>query len=155
MIVLNAHSQQQGRRTLPMKAAVYGLAAGLLSALSAVNAAPPSLPAPAPAAATAPQALPAKAAVAAITSIDFKRGDGGSGKLILQFDKDGAMPDMRASDAGVVVDIGNVTVPAHLQRILNVSDFATPEASVPGMSQCSQPCVCEIMVTELPVPPTG
>ena len=52
MIVLNAHSQQQGRRTLPMKAAVYGLAAGLLSALSAVNAAPPSLPAPAPAAAT-------------------------------------------------------------------------------------------------------
>ena len=126
MIVLNAHSQQQGRRTLPMKAAVYGLAAGLLSALSAVNAAPPSLPAPAPAAATAPQALPAKAAVAAITSIDFKRGDGGSGKLILQFDKDGAMPDMRASDAGVVVDIGNVTVPAHLQRILNVSDFATP-----------------------------
>ena len=105
MIVLNAHSQQQGRRTLPMKAAVYGLAAGLLSALSAVNAAPPSLPAPAPAAATAPQALPAKAAVAAITSIDFKRGDGGSGKLILQFDKDGAMPDMRASDAGIAAGL--------------------------------------------------
>jgi type IV pilus assembly protein PilQ len=130
MIVLNAHSQQQGRRKMPMKAAVYGLAAGLLSALSAVNAAPPSLPAPAPATATAPQAPPASAAAAAITSIDFKRGDGGSGKLILQFDKDGATPDMRASDAGVVVDIGNVTVPAHLQRILNVSDFATPVQQV-------------------------
>ena len=130
MIVLNAHSQQQGRRTLPMKAAMYGLAAGLLSALSVVNAAPPSPPVSAPAVVTAPQAPPANAALASITSIDFKRGDGGSGKLILHFDKDGAMPDMRTSEAGVVVDIGNVTVPAHLQRMLNVSDFATPVQQV-------------------------
>lgn len=130
MIVLNAHSQQQGRRTLPMKAAMYGLAAGLLSALSVVNAAPPSPPASAPAVAAVPQTPQVGAAVASITSIDFKRGDGGSGKLILHFDKDGATPDMRASDAGVVVDIGNVTVPAHLQRMLNVSDFATPVQQV-------------------------
>ncbi|MEQ1514668.1 MAG: type IV pilus secretin PilQ family protein [Lysobacteraceae bacterium] len=113
-----------------MKAAVYGLAAGLLSALSAVNAAPPSPPASAPAVAAVPQTPQVGAAVASITSIDFKRGDGGSGKLILHFDKDGATPDMRASDAGVVVDIGNVTVPAHLQRMLNVSDFATPVQQV-------------------------
>ena len=32
--------------------------------------------------------------------------------------------------------------------------LTTPEASVPGMSQCSQPWVWEIMATELPVPPT-
>jgi type IV pilus assembly protein PilQ len=122
MIVLNAHSQQQGRRTKPMKAAFFGLAAGLLSALSAVNAAPPAAPAVAPA-----QQMPA---VASVTSIDFKRGDGGSGKLILRFDGDGAMPDMRANDNGVVVDIGNVTIPAHLQRTLNVTDFATPAQQV-------------------------
>jgi type IV pilus assembly protein PilQ len=128
MIVLNAHSQQQGRRTMPMKAAMYGLAAGLLSALSAVNAAPPSPPASAPA--TVAQTPPVGAAVATVTSIDFKRGDGGSGKLILHFDKDGATPDMRASDAGVVVDIGNATIPANLQRMLNVSDFATPVQQV-------------------------
>ncbi|NOT88552.1 MAG: type IV pilus secretin PilQ family protein [Lysobacter sp.] len=113
-----------------MKAAMYGLAAGLLSALSVVNAAPPSPPASAPAVAAVPQTPQVGAAVASITSIDFKRGDGGSGKLILHFDKDGATPDMRASDAGVVVDIGNVTVPAHLQRMLNVSDFATPVQQV-------------------------
>jgi len=130
MIVLNAHSQQQGRRTMPMKAAMYGLAAGLLSALSVVNAAPPNPPASAPAVAAVPQTPQVGAAVASITSIDFKRGDGGSGKLILHFDKDGATPDMRASEAGVVVDIGNVTVPAHLQRMLNVSDFATPVQQV-------------------------
>ncbi|MFZ2753175.1 MAG: type IV pilus secretin PilQ family protein [Lysobacteraceae bacterium] len=130
MIVLNAHSQQQGRRTMPMKAAMYGLAAGLLSALSVVNAAPPSPPASAPAVAAVPQTPQVGAAVASITSIDFKRGDGGSGKLVLHFDKDGATPDMRASEAGVVVDIGNVTMPAHLQRMLNVSDFATPVQQV-------------------------
>ncbi len=37
----------------------------------------------------------------------------------------------------------------------SISDLTTPEASVPGMSQCSQPWVCEIIDTELPVPPTG
>ncbi len=124
MIVLKAHSQQQGRRKMPTKAAFYGLAVGLLSALSAVGATPPGPAAPVPATA---QQTPA---VSAITSIDFKRGDGGSGKLILHFDGDGAMPDMRSSDAGVVVDIGNVTMPAHLQRMLNVTDFATPVKQV-------------------------
>jgi len=128
MIVLNAHSQQQGRRTMPIRAAMLGLTVGLLSALSAVNAA---TPAPAPAAQAGQQAP----AVSAITDIDFKRGDGGSGKLILRFDRDGAMPDMRSTEAGVIVDIGNATLPAHLQRSLNVTDFATPVQSVQALAQ--------------------
>ena len=33
--------------------------------------------------------------------------------------------------------------------------FTTPDASVPGMSQCSQPCVWASIVTLCPVPPTG
>jgi len=127
MIVLKAHSQQQGRRKMPTKAAFYGLAVGLLSALSAVGATPPGPVAPG---STAPANAQQTPAISAVTSIDFKRGDGGSGKLILHFDGDGAMPDMRASDAGVVVDIGNVTMPAHLQRMLNVTDFATPAQQV-------------------------
>lgn len=125
MIVLNAHSQQQGRRTKPVKAAMFGLAAGLLSALSAVGATPPAAT-PAPAATEVRQAP----AVATVTSIDFKRGDGGSGKLILHFDGDGAMPDLRTSDGGVVVDIGNATMPANLQRTLDVTDFATPAQQI-------------------------
>jgi type IV pilus assembly protein PilQ len=127
MIVLNAHSQQQGRRTLPMKAALFGLAAGLLSALSVVGAAPPVADPPAVAATGPTQQT---AAPAAITSIDFRRGDGGSGKLILRFDGDGAMPDLRTQGNGVLVDIGNATLPAHLQRTLNVTDFATPAQQI-------------------------
>ena len=37
----------------------------------------------------------------------------------------------------------------------SISALTAPEASVPGMSQCSQPWVCAIIDTELPVPPTG
>jgi hypothetical protein len=37
----------------------------------------------------------------------------------------------------------------------SISAFTAPEASVPGMSQCSQPWVWAIIDTELPVPPTG
>ena len=38
---------------------------------------------------------------------------------------------------------------------MSIRLLTTPEASVPGMSQCSQPWVWEIIDTELPVPPTG
>ena len=36
----------------------------------------------------------------------------------------------------------------------SIIDLTTPEASVPGMSQCSQPWVWEIIATEFLVPPT-
>ena len=36
----------------------------------------------------------------------------------------------------------------------SIIDFTTPEASVPGMSQCSQPWVWEMKATEFWVPPT-
>ncbi|WP_433852288.1 type IV pilus secretin PilQ [Stenotrophomonas nitritireducens] len=72
----------------------------------------------------APAAQPA--AAVAVTKVDFKRGDDGAGRLILQFDGQGASPDLRTQGSNVVVDMGNATLPAELQRPLNVVDFATP-----------------------------
>src|SRR5690606_11849901 len=71
---------------------------------------------------------PAKQTPAAvsITGIDFKRGDGGSGKLVLKFSGDGAAPDLRTQGGTVILDVGNANLPAELQRPLNVADFATP-----------------------------
>lgn len=66
------------------------------------------------------------ATAVAVTKIDFKRGDDGAGRLILQFDGQGASPDLRNQGNSVVVDVGNATLPAELQRPLNVVDFATP-----------------------------
>ncbi|AWH54557.1 type IV pilus secretin PilQ [Stenotrophomonas sp. ESTM1D_MKCIP4_1] len=89
----------------------------------------------APALAAAPAEKPASTAVApqatapaslSVQRIDFKRGDDGSGRLIVQFDGQGAIPDLRTQDNSVVVDVGNARLPANLQKPLNVTDFATP-----------------------------
>ncbi len=110
-----------------LRAGLFGIALGAVAASSAVSAA-------APGAAGMAQAVvstgvdPAKqpAGAVAVSSIDFKRGDGGAGRMVLRFSGDGAMPDMRTQGDRVVVDVGNAQLPANLQKPLNVSDFATP-----------------------------
>lgn len=88
----------------------------------------------APALAAAPAEKPAGTTVAAATApaglsvakIDFKRGDDGAGRLIVQFDGQGAIPDLRTQGNSVVVDVGNARLPTNLQKPMNVTDFATP-----------------------------
>jgi len=65
-------------------------------------------------------------ATVAVSKIDFKRGEDGAGRLILQFDGQGASPDLRTQGNTVLVDVSNAKLPAELQRPLNVTDFATP-----------------------------
>ncbi|GAA4859914.1 type IV pilus secretin PilQ [Luteimonas vadosa] len=131
MIVTTAQRKQTTPRLPSMRAGAIGLLAGLLSAFSAVHAASPT-----PAAGLLPMAQatataaadPAKQVPAAVSvsNIDFKRGEGGSGKLILRFSGDGAVPDLQTQGSSVVVDVGNASLPASLQKPLNVTDFATP-----------------------------
>lgn len=132
MTVTQAQSPRSNRRAtsrtaVQLRAGAIGLAVGLLSALGAVQAAP-ALPVTGIAQSSIGAADPAKQVPAAVSvsSIDFKRGDGGSGKLIMRFSGDGAMPDLRTQGASVVVNVGNASLPANLQRPLNVTDFATP-----------------------------
>lgn len=96
----------------------------------------------APALAAAPAEKPASTAVAtpaaapaslAVQRIDFKRGDDGSGRLIVQFDGQGAIPDLRTQGNSVVVDVGNARLPANLQKPMNVTDFATPVQRIDAM----------------------
>lgn len=129
MIFNKAHGQKTSRRGLPIRAGSIGLAIGLLSAFSAVHATQPlqgSLPLLVAMQATAVDPAKQRPAEVAVSNIDFRRGDGGAGKLILRFDGEGAMPDLRTQGAEVVVNIGNASLPASLQRPLNVVDFATP-----------------------------
>lgn len=139
MIVFNAKSMPSARRPMASGARMAGLVVGVLAGISAVHAAPPAATA-APVVQPSAQ-LPAAATVAptpsndpskqlpgtiSVANIDFKRGDGGSGKLIVRFSGDGAMPDMRNQGSEVLVNVGNAQLPAALQRQLNVVDFATP-----------------------------
>src|SRR5207342_3674572 len=122
-----------------------GLAIGLLAGFGAVHAATPAphgsftptfVAQLAPTTAPMPSNDPAKQLPGAISvsNIDFKRGDGGAGKLILRFSGDGAAPDLRSTGSTVTINVGNAQLPANLQKPLNVTDFATPVQSIDARS---------------------
>lgn len=125
MTVSNAGSLQSGR-TSSVRAGALGLAIGLAATFSGAHAAQaPVRPSMLPVLQAATAATQSAAAVA-VTDLDFRRGDGGSGKLVLRFDGDGAAPDLRTQGGNIVVNLGGAALPASLQRPLNVTDFATP-----------------------------
>ena len=131
MTVTQAQHLQKSRRAMPLRASMAGLVVGLVSAFGAVHAEQPAAAASyfAVAQAAAPAAHDPARQVAgglAVSSIDFKRGDGGSGKLIMRFSGDGAAPDLRKQGSDVVINVGNASLSSALQRPLNVTDFATP-----------------------------
>ncbi|VXB95597.1 Fimbrial protein [Luteimonas sp. 9C] len=125
MTVSNAGSLQSGRMK-SVRAGALGLAIGLVATFSGAQAAQGPTSASALPLLQASVAATQPAGAVAVTDIDFRRGDGGSGKLVLRFDGDGAAPDLRTQGGNVVINLGGATLPASLQRPLNVTDFATP-----------------------------
>lgn len=120
MTFSNAMLQRPTRRPKLIHMCALGVA--LMLANGTLMAATPAATTHA-AADAAPVTAPASLAV---SKIDFKRGEDGSGRLILQFDGNGANPDLRNQGNAVVIDVGNATLPENLQKSINVTDFATP-----------------------------
>ena len=114
-----AKGLRPNRRSTLNRVSALGVAL-MLACAPALAAAPAEKPV---GTTVAPAAAPAGLSVA---KIDFKRGDDGAGRLIVQFDGQGAIPDLRTQGNSVVVDVGNARLPANLQKPLNVVDFATP-----------------------------
>jgi type IV pilus assembly protein PilQ len=69
---------------------------------------------------------PAASSGAAITSIDFRRGTAGEGRIIIGLSDSTISADMAAVGSGVKLSFNNVHLPAELRRRLDVVDFATP-----------------------------
>ena len=129
MTASNAYRLRPSRRLATLRVCSLGWAIGLLAAASAAGATPPGQQASAtPVAATAAQGV-------SVSNIDFRRGEDGAGRLIVRFDGQGATPDLRNQGDTMVVDVGNATLPASLQRPLNVVDFATPVQRVEAQSR--------------------
>ena len=122
MTASNAHSTQLPSRLHKARTCTLALAIGLLAVAGTASATLPATSGTAPVAGSVDQAP----AALEISNIDFKRGDGGAGRLTLRFNGKGAMPDLRNQGSSVIVDVGNAVLPASLQRPLNVVDFATP-----------------------------
>ncbi len=72
---------------------------------------------------------------ARIDSVDFRRGQGGEGRVILSL-SDPKVPVNVSSDAGRVrVEIRNTNLPQELRRRLDVTDFATPVQLIDAVQQ--------------------
>lgn len=61
-----------------------------------------------------------------IEDFDFRRGEGGSGRFVVTFDRRGVDSRVRESGDRIIAELRGVTLPAELERELDVSDFGTP-----------------------------
>ncbi|MGB8635536.1 MAG: type IV pilus secretin PilQ [Rhodanobacteraceae bacterium] len=76
-------------------------------------------------AATDPTKAPPPSDVS-VSNIDFRRGDNGAGKIIIDFSGPGANADMQRKDDQIKVNLGQVRLPGKFAKHLDVTDFATP-----------------------------
>ncbi|WP_404376889.1 type IV pilus secretin PilQ [Vreelandella aquamarina] len=62
-----------------------------------------------------------------VTDIDFRRGADGAGRLLVSFDREGVVTQVReGGDGRVIAELSNVDIPDSLNQIYDVTDFATP-----------------------------
>jgi len=61
-----------------------------------------------------------------IDNVDFRRGDGGEGRVMLQLSDPSTVVDMREEGSRVVLDILDTSLPERFARKFDVADFATP-----------------------------
>ena len=61
-----------------------------------------------------------------VSAVDFRRGEDGSGRVIVRFNEEGAQASLRQDGNRIFVTIDNAQLPADQKRRLDVTDFATP-----------------------------
>jgi len=86
----------------------------------------------------ASQGAPGAATVAAATdrsinNIDFRRGRGGAGQVVVDLSNPRTTVDVREEGGRIIVDFQNTSLPNDLMRRLDVTDFATPVATVDAL----------------------
>ena len=92
--------------------------ATLTASATAVAAA---MPAP-----TTSTAAASSSAGQAITGVDFRRGNNGMGRVIVNLSSPAIVGNVHMSGNNVVVDFANTQLPQNLVRRMDVTDFATP-----------------------------
>lgn len=79
-----------------------------------------------PVALQTPKTKAATSSVRRIDNVDFRRGEDGEGRVILQLSDPSTVVDMRQEAGNVVLDLAGTALPEKLMRKFDVSDFATP-----------------------------
>jgi len=71
----------------------------------------------------------------AVRDIDFRRGRGGEGRVIVDLSDTSTGIDIRQQGQNIVVEFLKTTLPENLRRRLDVVDFATPVNSISAFQQ--------------------
>jgi len=112
------NTREQGNR---LRLAIGGGAADLGVAQAQASASAPAAEASEPAPSRTVASGPS------VEDIDFRRGEGGAGRLVVTFDRAGV--DARVSESGrnrITAELRGVELPASLDQVYDVSDFGTP-----------------------------
>ncbi len=78
----------------------------------------------------APRSNAAAAGGLAVRDINFRRGAGGEGRVVVDLSSPEAGIDIRQQGGNLVVDFLQAALPDHLRRRSDVTDFATPVTSM-------------------------
>lgn len=70
-----------------------------------------------------------------VEGVDFRRGEGGEGRVIVALSDPSTAVDMRTRGDDIVVEFASVSLPERLERRLDVMDFATPVKTVDTMAR--------------------
>jgi type IV pilus assembly protein PilQ len=71
----------------------------------------------------------------ALRDIDFRRGGGGEGRVIVDLSDPNVGIDVRTQGRGIVVEFANTALPRNLERRLDVTDFGTPVQFIESAAQ--------------------
>ncbi len=82
-----------------------------------------------------------------ITNINFKRGRGGEGKVIIDLSDTSAGININQKNNKIYVDFANTNIASNLQRRLNVINFGTPVMNIDAMKKGA--------TTQVVIEPTG
>jgi len=86
----------------------------------------------------AAQSSPAGSAAAApggraVSNIDFRRGNDGAGQITIELTDPGTPIDVREEGGRIIIEMADTSLPNALLRRLDVTDFATPVATVDAL----------------------
>ena len=68
-----------------------------------------------------------------INNIDFRRGPDGAGQVVVELSDPRTTVDVRQEGGRIIVDFQDTALPGELMRRLDVTDFATPVATVDAL----------------------
>ncbi|HUN70282.1 MAG TPA: type IV pilus secretin PilQ [Burkholderiales bacterium] len=71
----------------------------------------------------------------AIREVDFRRGSGGEGRIVVDLTDTSTGIDIRQQGQNIVIDFVKTSLPENLRRRLDVVDFATPVQTISAFQQ--------------------